>query len=536
MEPTSRLRSPALALLLCLAATLTSCGGGSSGDDVRVEDDRSGGAGEDRRQQTDALLRQARPTEPVTSMTPADPDPRRLVARPWRLDRPATAGEVEGYVDRPGAPPRATIGLRVSTRDRSFRVQAFRVGAYPDGATGLRVWRSGVIAGERQAAPRFSHPDTRTVVAGWEDSVRIDTSGWEPGVYVFRITGSSGRQAAAPYVVTSPTVRGRVVLVVPVTTWQAYNSWGGYSLYTGPSGDRRAWRVSFDRPYDGHLGELGFTAAPVTVEAEATGVPLAWLTNLDLDADPRVLDGAVGYVSTGHDEYWTPRMRDTVERARAAGTNLAFLAANTLYWRIRLTGGRDGRPGDVVGYRSDAWLDPAPDPARQTSRWRDGTAADPENRLVGLLYECYPVDAPFQVVSPDWWGFRGTGVRRGTSYPHLVGNEADRVYPVPGTPRPLEVLGDVDYSCRGVPTSAQATYYVHRSGAGVVATGTLRWTCTLTGGCFGLRMEPRTVAFVRQVTRTIVTEFARGPVGDRFPARDNVDRFDLPTENSVDAS
>jgi hypothetical protein len=337
--------------------------------------------------------------------------------------------------------------------------------------------------------------------------------------------------------VTSPSVTGRVVLVVPVTTWQAYNHWGGYSLYTGPPGDRRAWRVSFDRPYHGPgLGELGFTAAPVAVQAEATGAPLAYLTNLDLDADRHALDGAVGYVSVGHDEYWTPGMRATVERARAAGTNLAFLGANTSYWRIRLTAGRSGRAGDVIGYRSDAWRDPVTDPARRTTRWRDGPAPDPEQRLVGSAYECFPVDAPFQVVTPGWWGFRGTGVRRGSSFPRLVGDEADRVYPGPGTPRPLQVLANVVYSCGGVPTSAQATYYTDRSGAGVFATGTLRWTCALTGGCFGVRMGPRTVRFVRHVTRTVVSTFARGPVGDRLPAHDNVARFDLPLVNQVPAS
>jgi hypothetical protein len=49
-------------------------------------------------------------------------------------------------------------------------------------------------------------------------------------------------------------------------------------------------------------------------------------------------------------------------------------------------------------------------------------------------------------------------------------------------------------------------------------------------------MAARTVAFVRTVTRTIVREFAKGPVGERHPARDNVDRFHLPAENGVSAS
>jgi hypothetical protein len=447
-------------------------------------------------------------------------------------------GEVEGYADRVGAVPGTVVGLRVSTAHRWFRVTAYRLGAYR-GGSGHRVWRSDRLRGTRQPDAVLQPAQTRTVVAPWRDSLRIDTTGWEPGLYVLKMVTNRGFQAGAPYVVTSSSTRGRVALVVPVTTWQAYNVWGGYSLYEGADGDRRAWRVGFDRPYPPPgLGELPFASFPVVREAEATGAPLAYLTNVDLHTRPRVLDGARGYVSTGHDEYWTPRMRRTVERARDGGTNLAFLAANTMYWRIRLERSPSGPARRMVGYRSDAGLDPAHEhsPAEVTGRFRDAPAPEGEHRLVGMLYECFPAYADYRVVTPGWWGFAGTGVRRGTTFRALVGDEADRVYPVSGTPRPLQVLSHDEYSCGGVLTSAQSTYYTHRSGAGVVSVGTLRWTCTLSRTCFGTPMAPRTVAFVRTVTRTIVREFARGPVGERYPARDNVDRFHLPRVNAVPAS
>ena len=478
----------------------------------------------------------AEPAPSVPHGTSGDRRPRGTDA--WRITRPAQAGEIEGYADRVGAVPGTVVGLRVSTTHRWFRVTAYRLGTYR-GGDGHQVWRSGRIRGTRQPDAVLQPAGTRTVVAPWRDSLRLDTTGWEPGLYVLKMVTNRGLQAGAPYVVTSPSTRGRVALVVPVTTWQAYNVWGGYSLYAGADGDRRAWRVSFDRPYPPPgLGELPFASFPVVREAEATRTPLAYLTNIDLHTRPRVLAGARGYVSTGHDEYWTPRMRRTVERARDAGTNLAFLAANTMYWRVRLERSASGPARRMVGYRSDAALDPAHEhsPADVTGRFRDAPAPDAEHRLVGMLYECFPVDADYRVVTPGWWGFAGTGVRRGTTFPGLVGDEADRVYPVPGTPRPLQVLSNDDYSCRGVPTSAQSTYYTHRSGAGVVSVGTLRWTCTLTRACFGTPMAPRTVAFVRTVTRTIVREFARGPVSERHPARDNVDRFHLPTVNTVPAS
>ena len=68
-----------------------------------------------------------------------------------------------------------------------------------------------------------------------------------------------------PYVVTSPSAEGTVALVAPITTWQAYNEWGGYSLYAGANGDSRSHAVSFDRPYNGATGANDFRTAALPV-------------------------------------------------------------------------------------------------------------------------------------------------------------------------------------------------------------------------------------------------------------------------------
>jgi hypothetical protein len=479
--------------------------------------------------------RSPRETQPAP-----EPSPGKILkgTERWRLTQPAMEGQIAGYTDQAGGTPGTVVGLRVSTIDSDFQVQAFRFGYYRGGSAHL-VWRSTTVRAVDQAQPTFAPYQTRTIVARWADCVRVDTTGWEPGAYLFRFTSTSGWQAVTPYFVTSTSAVGKVALVAPVTTWQAYNRWGGYSLYAGPAGDRRAWQVSFERPYDRPgFGEFGFTVRPVVVQAESTGVDLAYFTNLDVHLRPGVLSGARGYVSMGHDEYWTPAMRSAVETARDSGTNLAFLAANTMYWRIRLPERPFGAGRLVVGYRHDAYLDPLRDshPVEATGRFRDPPAANPEHSLIGMQYECFPVDAPYRVVTPRWWGFAGTGVKRGTEFPHLVGDEADRVYPVDGTPRPLQILSSTSLSCRGTSTSAQSTYYTHPSGAGVFSVGTLRWTCTMNRSCFGRAMDPATVEFVRTVTRNVVSEFALGPVGLRHPALDNLDSFDLPRDNLVSAS
>lgn len=454
----------------------------------------------------------------------------------WRLTRPALAGEIEGYSTRPSGPPGARVRLRISTAARRYAVEAFRLGYYRGGA-GRRVWSSGEQHGVLQPSASFQDSGRRVVVAPWRTSLSADTSEWSPGVYVFVLRTARGLQAHVPYVVTSPSARGMVALVVPTTTWQAYNDWGGYSLYRGPPGDVRSHAVSFQRPYAAPgSSQLTTGVVPVVRLAEGLRLPLAYGTNVDVHESPDWLAGATAYVSMGHDEYWTSAMRRHVTAARDGGTNLAFLGANTMYWRIRLPAWR-GSDTRMVGYRSDAQLDPMQGrrPAAVTGRFRDDPAPAPENELTGMLYECFPVDAPWRVESEDWFGYAGTGVRRGSEFDHLVGVEADRVYPGRSTPRPLEVVAHTTYSCGGVTTSAQAVYYTTPSGAGVFNAGTLRWTCALAPRC-GASLSPRTRRFVRTVTGNVLEAFAAGPAGRRHPARDNVAPLRLPRVNTVPSS
>jgi hypothetical protein len=451
----------------------------------------------------------------------------------WRLSRPAMQGQIEGYTDPVSGVPGTRVALKISTSAARFRVQAWRIGDYR-GGNGRLVWHSRPLPGHRRAAPTLL-PRTNTVVAHWPASLRLDTMGWPAGFYVLKLIASSGSQALVPYTVRSPRTAGRVVLVAPVMDWQAYDDWGGYSLYTAPPWQRRSWAVSFDRPAPPPgAGQFVFNVVPVVTLAERTGVPLAYETDVDVATRSGLLRGARAFLSLGHDEYWSVPERRAVTRARDAGTNLAFLSSNDVYWRVRLRRTTTGRARLLVGYKNDAAThDPArfTDPAQVTARWRDGPHPDPENSLTGMRYECYPVDTAWRVTTPGWWGYRGTGVRRGTAFPHLVRMEADRLYPVPGTPHPLQVLSYSPYTCQGRPTSAEAVYYSARSGAGVVDVGTQWWPCALRRQCAGL--PARDDRFARRVMTNVLRAFAAGPAGRRHPAHENVGRFGLSPVDSI---
>src|SRR5208282_1478584 len=170
-------------------------------------------------------------------------------------------------------------------------------------------------------------------------STEVPTDDWPPGAYLLRLDADSGAQRYVPVTIRSARTAGQVVIKNCVATWQAYNTWGGYDLYTGPgvSYVNRSLAVSLDRPYDTNGADMFLTYERNIVKlAEQMGLPLAYATSMDIAADPRLLDGASALISGGHDEYWSPAERAHVTAARDAGVNVAFMGANALFRRTRL--------------------------------------------------------------------------------------------------------------------------------------------------------------------------------------------------------
>src|SRR5439155_20446287 len=154
--------------------------------------------------------------------------------RHWHITHLGAPGAIEGFAGRVSVLPGQSFRLYVSTTAASFHVQAFRMGWY-SGARARQVWASGRVAGRVQRRARIS-PAARMVTAPWRPSLTVSTTGWPPGAYLLRLDAASGAQRYVPITVRSPSTTGKVVLVLGVTTWQAYNLWGGYDLYDGPQG------------------------------------------------------------------------------------------------------------------------------------------------------------------------------------------------------------------------------------------------------------------------------------------------------------
>lgn len=468
-----------------------------------------------------ARLSQARGTESWVTIENAKPG-----TRSWRIPdhRFATDRQISAYASRTSVRRGDSFKLYASTHSSSFTVHAYRMGYY-QGRGARLVWQSPRLAGQVQQAPTVSSR-TRTVRTRWDPSLRVRTAGWPQGAYLLKLTTAGGRQRYVPITVRSGETKGDLVIMNAVSTYQAYNDWGGYSLYHGRDGTfaSRSLKVSYDRPYadKGANTFLYFERGPI-MRAERLGVPLAYITNITLDRNPSVLDGAAGLVSLGHDEYWTRRMKYAVQRARNRGTNVTFLGANALYWRIRFQRSRLGPARTVVAYK-DARLDPAygVDDKNVTVRFRDHPAPSPENSLIGMLYECYPASGPLTIYNPNFFLYKGTDVSKGTRMRGLASIEVDRARRTSTTPARLHVAAHSRVSCPGGPTYADSSYYTVRGGGGVFSTGTMVWSRTLLGPYDKYGIGRREVRFVRRVTDNLFRAMVSGPLHRTHPSRGNL--------------
>jgi hypothetical protein len=437
----------------------------------------------------------------------------------------------------------------VHTTDPSYRIEIYRMGWY--GGKGARLV-SGPVVRQGMAQPMpLTDPQSGLTECAWSDPYVVTVGSgsgqedWPSGVYLAKLTGSvTGAQAYIIFVVRDDARPSDFLFQSSVTTYQAYNNWGGKSLYDFNSREGRAFAVSFNRPYarssnqaaaygNGAGDFVTNNAVPPTDASspsgweynmvrwlEREGYDVTYSTNIDTHADGQLLDGHQGWLSIGHDEYWTWQMRAHVESARDRGMNLAFFSGNVCYWQIRLE--PSSLTGDpyrtIISYKDDA---PKRDPYALdgrgnhhllTVRWRDRPVDRPEESFIGVMYDGNPVDADIIITKPDHWTMAGTGLQAGDRLPRLLGYEADRAFE--NAPSDMTILAQSPYRFEGQPHVAHIAAYTGSNGATVFAAGTIQWSWGLDDfNAPELRVSSLNPA-AQQITRNVLERFRRGPLKD----------------------
>jgi hypothetical protein len=375
----------------------------------------------------------------------------------------AQNGEIEGFASTTSVNKGGTIRFYVSSKSPTYTWELYRLGWYggsggrlmipatrvnaPSGGTLQRQIPApvGVITVNGQPQDDLNNlnmglVDARAAAPGftpWPESFNIVTSTqWTSGVYLIKLKtdpiASNGNRPFIRYIIFAlrdDTRASDYLFQMSATTYQAYNNWGGKSLY-GSSSIRSvpAYKVSFNRPYQNNSGTGDFFAWEIHALyfLEREGYDVTYATNIDIHNSSQLPLNHKAVLTAGHDEYWTWQERINMENARASGINLAFLGGNDAYWEIRL----ENSNRTIVGYKEQAGAkDPLATNASTaddyliTTLWRAGgtlSTSDPiinqvpqfqfpnriprpEDSLVGTMYHAYPVNNHIVIRSPVEW-------------------------------------------------------------------------------------------------------------------------------------
>jgi hypothetical protein len=470
----------------------------------------------------------------------------------WAATGTAIPHVLEAYSDKVSVQVGDTVTLFVSCQDPSFTVDAFRMGWY-GGLGGRLVWRSGTVVGQVQPAPSLD-AKTYMVECAWAPSTSFPISGaWPPGDYLLKLSASGGQVRYVPLTVRDDASRAAYVIQNSVTTWQAYNWWGGYclyygptqagSIYAGPHGaagqvfGNRSRVVSYDRPYphDWAYGAADFMGneLPMVMLAERLGLDVTYWTDVDLHERPQLLAQHRALISLGHDEYWSAPMYDGAVVASKAGVNLVFLGANACFRHIRFERSPLGADRRVICYKV-ATEDPlyGVDNAGVTSDWGDPPSSRPESLMIGNMYQSNGVDADMIVADASSWALAGTGLADGDHLVSMIGPEYDGYDPAVPSPANLSVIAHSPVTGFGnIPGYSDMTWFTRDGAGGVFATGTNWWVVKLgdNAGAFNVGLVahpiPEVTSSLMRITENVLGAVGAGPAGLTHPSTPNWDQL-----------
>jgi hypothetical protein len=424
--------------------------------------------------------------------------------------------DIEGFASKTSINQGETIDFYVNTNTATFDITIYRSGYY--GGTGGRLIKSiENLKGTVQPAGYIDRATGFATYSNWSPSYHLETdSAWVSGIYIAKLVRrDTGGENQILFVVRDDARDADILYQQSVTTYHAYNNYGGKSLYNFNSSayntvseEFRAVKVALKRPYTG-LSSTIVNDRYVNVEyplvswLESQGYNISYSTNIDTHIAGKL--GSVNsllkhkvFVSAGHDEYWSQEMRDAVTAARDAGVHLCFFGSNTCYWRIRFEPDPvTEEPDAVIVCYKTAQSGPTDPSGHATTTWRDSESVNtPENALIGVQYigDHDSLYFPWRVSAENTQHrlYRNTGLEHlpPGSYidigQNLIGWEWDAVTDNGQTPPNIDILaaspvfGELLQDNGQVYDLHQATVhttcYTAQSGALVFASGTNHWS------------------------------------------------------------
>ena len=345
------------------------------------------------------------------NQNPGDP------ASDWQVQG---AGDptIQGFATSMSVNVGQTESFKIKTPSTNYHIDILRLGYY--GGDGARIIQANI-------KPTASLPQTQPACLVQSGTGLIDCGNWGvsaswtvpatavSGVYIAHLVRDDaqdkGGESQIMFVVRNDASTSNILYQTSDETWQAYNDYGGNSLYgctvSCPPGNPLAYKgadaVSYNRPLDGDLSTDNGNSDPYYAEyemvrfLEENGYDVSYTSQSQVDANGALLKQHKIFISSGHDEYWSPGQRANVQAALAAGVNLAFFSGNEIFWKTRWGPSIDGSNTayrTVTTYKEthyNAQVDPQ-DPPTWTGAWADprfsppADGGNPSNALTGQQF------------------------------------------------------------------------------------------------------------------------------------------------------
>ncbi|WP_246036267.1 DUF4082 domain-containing protein [Sinomonas susongensis] len=463
---------------------------------------------------------------------------------------------IQGYATQISVNVGQTVQFKISTPAKSYHFDILRLGYYQ--GNGARKIASGL-------KPSATLPQTQPACQTFSDTGLVDCGNWAvsaswavpatavSGVYIAHLVrDDTGGDSWITFVVRNDASNSAILYQTNDETWQAYNTYGGNSLYQctvacppgNPLGYKAAFKVSYNRPFHTALDDQGrswvtYAELPMIGFLEENGYDVSYQAGVDTATNASSLLSHKALVTSGHDEYVSYDQRANIEAARDKGVNIAMFTGNEMFWRTRWESSQAGPTTSnrtLVAYKDTHFNQPT-DPVTWTGAYDDprfGTAGgggNPQNSLTGQYFSVNSgttdISVPAQYAKLRMW--RNTAVANLTGSQSItlgsglgtLGYEwdidADNGFRPSGlfdlsstTDTNTEVFTDYGSTTQtGHTATHHLTEYRAPSGALVFGAGTVQWSWGLdnfhTGGSTDTNMQQATVNLFADMGAQAVT-------------------------------
>ena len=410
---------------------------------------------------------------------------------------------------------------------RTFR--ALRVGWY-NGAGARELWSSQPIKLEHRKIIQPKN-NLRMVDTKWPVTTTFQIGNdWTPGFYLIISQDSTGKiDNLAPLVVRSPMATSKVLLSHSFLTWNLYNQFGGRSAYFGNGSttlERRNDRsrvVTMDRPI---VGSGGFSihrdAVSMVQFLEKNGINYDQVSDLDINKYPSILNSYNELILSGHAEYMTRRIFDSIIAARNTGVNLAIFGGNTALWQTRLTESPIGPERRIIMYRY-ADEDPVTNLDEVTIEFGNSRLNIPQTLFTGAKPTGVHVYGNYKAVEiPSWLNIPKNSAINGISPDSEIEARNQNSLASPSNVKAI-FAGNMSYADPSTTPPkaskkplAEVIWFANQNGQATFNAGLTTWACNLVDTCAYASVDEKSRTVMDEVTKEVVTLFSERGIGSKL--------------------